>query len=92
MKTPTPTRVQITTNKYDKENAENHTQAVYGLSLNQYLSMLINSVANQYLNDNDDTVSPELQAEIDETVSGTTNLINYDSSDDVAKDLGINIA
>lgn len=86
---PTKTRLQISIDNNDKENAEQLVKNETGLTLNQYLVMEIKKMSNRYLAE-DDELTPEVQRIIDATVSGQNDQLEEINDDaDFFKELGI---
>ncbi|WP_367297424.1 hypothetical protein [Loigolactobacillus coryniformis] len=86
---PTKTRLQISIDNNDKENAEQLVKNETGLTLNQYLVMEIKKMSNRYLAE-DDELTPEVQRIIDATVSGQNDQLEAINDDaDFFKELGI---
>lgn len=86
---PIKTRLQISIDNNDKENAEQLVKNETGLTLNQYLVMEIKKMSNRYLAE-DDELTPEVQRIIDATVSGQNDQLEAINDDaDFFKELGI---
>lgn len=86
---PAKTRLQISIDNNDKENAEQLVKNETGLTLNQYLVMEIKKMSNRYLAE-DDELTPEVQRIIDATVSGQNDQLEAINDDaDFFKELGI---